>query len=98
LHRTGPSLTCPDRWSGCGFNPWAPRLRGTVDLFDYPDRRPIAVVATADGRRVELPVGSDEVTPLSLIRSIIVVVESLVGLIVGGNRREIGGTPRGQRQ
>ena len=44
---------------------------------------------------MHVPVGPDEATPLSLIRSIVVVVESLIGLIAG--RRENGGHrgPRG---
>ncbi len=57
------------------------------------DRRPVAVVVTTDGRRVQIPVGPDEVTPLSLIRSILVGIESLVALIAG-SRRENGGTRR----
>ena len=59
--------------------------------------RPLAVALTADGRRVHVPVGRPEANPLSLIRSIIVVIESLIGLIVGDDRRENGGTRRSQR-
>jgi hypothetical protein len=68
-----------------------------VGLSDHLDRRPLAVVATTDGRRVHVPMGPNEATPLSLIRSIVVVVESLIGLIVGEARREIGGTRRSER-
>ncbi len=57
------------------------------------DRRPVAVVVTTDGRRVQIPVGRDEVTPLSLIRSILVGIESL-GALIAGSRRENGGTRR----
>ena len=62
---------------------------GASDRFD---RRPLAVAVTTDGRRLQVPVGADEATPLSLIRSIVVVVESLIGLIAG--RRESGGQGR----
>jgi hypothetical protein len=67
-----------------------------VGDFDRLDRRPLAVVVTADGRRVQLPVGAPEANPLSLIRSILVVIESLVGLLIGDSRRD-GGTRRGER-
>jgi hypothetical protein len=69
-----------------------------VGPSEHLDRHPLAVVVTTDGRRVHVPVGSDAVTPLSLIRSILVVIESLIGLIVGGDRRENGGTRRIGRQ
>jgi len=59
--------------------------------------RPLAVAVTADGRRVHVPVEGPEANPLSLLRSILIVVESLIGLIVGGDRRENGGTRRGKR-
>ena len=57
-----------------------------------PDRRAVAVAVTADGRRVQLPVETAEVPVLSLIRSILVGIESLVLLITG--RRDDGGTRR----
>ena len=62
------------------------------------DRRPLAVVVTSDGRRVQVPVedGSLEVTLLSLIRSLLVGIESLLGLITG-SRREDRGTRRDER-
>jgi hypothetical protein len=60
-----------------------------------PDRRPVVVAVTTDGRRVQLPVGNAEVPVLSLIRSIVVGIEELVLLITG--RREHGGTRRGDR-
>jgi hypothetical protein len=67
---------------------------GTSDRFAH---RPLAVAVTADGRRVHVPVETPEATPLSLLRSILGVVESLIGLIVGGDRRENGGTRRSER-
>jgi len=66
---------------------------GTSDRFAH---RPVAVALTADGRRVHVPLESPEATPLSLLRSIVLVVESLVGLIVGDDRRD-GGTRRRER-
>ena len=60
-----------------------------------PDRRSVAVAVTADGRRVQLPVEAAEVPVLSLIRSILVGLEGLIGLIAG--RRDDGGTRRSDR-
>jgi hypothetical protein len=62
------------------------------------DRRRVAVVVTSDGRRVQMPIEDDslEVTLLSLIRSLLVGLESLLGLITG-SRRENGGTRRDGR-
>lgn len=57
-----------------------------------PDRRPVVVAVTSDGRRVQMPVDQPEVPVLSLIRSILVGIESLVLLITG--RRDHGGTRR----
>jgi hypothetical protein len=65
-----------------------------VSFSNEPDRRPVAVAVTSDGRRVQLPV-ENEVPVLSLIRSILVGIEELVLLIT--NRREHGGTRRDDR-
>jgi hypothetical protein len=61
-----------------------------------PDRRTVAVVVTTDGRGVQLPVEAAEVSLLSLIRSILVGLEDLIGLIAGA-RRDNGGTRRSDR-
>ena len=61
-----------------------------------PDRRPVVVAVTSDGRRVQLPVENAEVAVLSLIRSILVGIEELV-LLITGARREHGGTRRDDR-
>jgi len=66
-------------------------------LSNEPDRRSVAVVVTSDGRRVHLPVETAEVPVLSLLRSILIGLEDLLGLIVG-NRREDRGTRRTGRQ
>lgn len=51
------------------------------------DRRPLGVVVTTDGRRLLLPIGLDEVPPLSLLRSILAGLEGLIGLLIPGTRR-----------
>jgi hypothetical protein len=68
-----------------------------VAYSNQPDRRPIAVAVTADGRRVQVPLENAEVPVLSLIRSILLGIESLVGLLITGSRRENGGTRRNDR-
>ncbi len=68
-----------------------------MGISNLPDRRSVAVVVTTDGRRVHLPLETREVPVLSLIRSILVGLESLIGLIAG-NRREHGGTRRSDRR
>ena len=67
-----------------------------MGISNLPDRRSVAVVVTTDGRRVHLPLETREVPVLSLIRSILVGLESLIGLIAG-DRREHGGTRRSDR-
>jgi hypothetical protein len=67
-----------------------------VGFSNQPDRRSVAVVVTSDGRRVHVPVETNEVPLLSLIRSILVGIESLLGLIAG-DRRDHGGTRRSDR-
>jgi hypothetical protein len=67
-----------------------------VGYSNEPDRRTVAVAVTTDGRRVQLPVERAEVPVLSLIRSILVGLEDLIGLIVG-DRRDHGGTRRSDR-
>lgn len=63
---------------------------------NLPDRRTVAVVVTTDGRRVHVPVEANEVPLLSLIRSIQIGIERLIGLIAG-DRRDDGGTRRSDR-
>ena len=52
------------------------------------DRRPVAVVVTSDGRRVNVPL--DELEPNAPSVSLRSILLSLLGLI-GGSRREPGG-------
>ncbi len=63
------------------------------------DRRHVAVVITTDGRRVNVPLedqGLVDVSLLGLLRSLLLGLESLLGLITG-SRRENGGTRRDER-
>jgi hypothetical protein len=68
-----------------------------MGIFDQPDRRPVAVVVTPDGRRVNVPVETAEVPLLSLLRSIQLGIESLPGLLITRSRRENRGTRRNDR-
>jgi hypothetical protein len=64
--------------------------------FNGRDRRHVAVVMTTDGRRVQVPVedaGLIDVSLLGLIRSLLLGLDGLLGLITG-SRRENGGTRR----
>jgi hypothetical protein len=70
-----------------------------VGLSNGRDRRPVAVVVTADGRRVNVPVQTDglvDVSLLGFIRSLLLGLDGLIGLITG-SRRENGGTRRTER-
>lgn len=60
--------------------------------LDGRDRRRVAVVITADGRRVNMPVedGLDNVPFGDVVRSLLLGLDSLLGLIAG-SRRENGG-------
>jgi hypothetical protein len=67
-----------------------------VGLLNGSDRRHVAVVVTTDGRRVSVPVedsGLVDASLLALLRSLLVGLAGLVGLITG-SRRENGGTRR----
>jgi hypothetical protein len=64
--------------------------------FNGRDRRHVAVVMTTDGRRVQVPVedaGLVDVSLLGLLRSLLLGLDGLLGLITG-SRRENGGTRR----
>jgi len=67
-----------------------------MSFSNQHDRRPVAVAVTSDGRRVQMPVEQPEVPVLSLIRSILAGIESLV-LLITGARRDHGGTRRSDR-
>jgi hypothetical protein len=70
-----------------------------LGLFDGRDRRRVAVVVTSDGRRVQMPIdepGIDDVSLLGILRSLLIGLDGLLGLITG-SRRENGGTRRDGR-
>jgi hypothetical protein len=67
-----------------------------LPFFDRHDRRPVAVAVTRDGRRIIVPI--DELAParvtlLDILRSLLLGLDGLLGLITG-SRRENGGTRR----
>jgi hypothetical protein len=66
-------------------------LEFCVGFLENRDRRAVAVVVTTDGRRVTVPVRD---LPLDLLRSLLLGLEGLLGLLITGSRRENGGTRR----
>jgi hypothetical protein len=72
-----------------------------LGFFQDRDRQPVVVVVTADGRRVTMPLRDLETRDaslLGLLRSLLAGLESLLGLLITGSRRENGGTRRDQRR
>jgi hypothetical protein len=72
----------------------------SLDQFQGRSRRRVAVVVTSDGRRVHVPLrdsGLGDGTFLGLVRSLLVGLEDLLGLLITGSRREDGGTRRDER-
>jgi hypothetical protein len=69
-----------------------------LGLFDGQDRRPVAVVVTSDGRRVQTPIAGPglDVSLVGILRSLLLGLDSLLGLITG-SRRENGGPRRDGR-
>jgi hypothetical protein len=73
---------------------------GRLD-FQGRNRSAVAVVVTLDGRRVTVPLRDVEprgVSLLDLTRSLLAGLESLLGLLITGSRRENGGTRRNERR
>jgi hypothetical protein len=62
------------------------------------DRRRVAVAVTSDGRRVQLPLTDSlvDATLFEILRSLLLGLDGLLGLITG-SRRENGGTRRDRR-
>jgi hypothetical protein len=72
-----------------------------LGFFQDRDRRPVVVVVTADGRRVTVPLRdleTQDASLLGLLRSLLAGLESLLGLLITGSRRENGGTRRDERR
>jgi hypothetical protein len=64
------------------------------------NRSRVAIAITTDGRRVQLPLNETGLTDASLLgilRSILLGLDGLLGLITG-SRRENGGTRRDERR
>jgi hypothetical protein len=75
-------------------------LETALGLFQGRDRRHVAIVVTSDGRRVPMPLNGSGLVDASLfgiLRSLLLGLDGLVGLITG-SRRENGGTRRDQRR
>jgi hypothetical protein len=71
-----------------------------LSLFEGRDRRRVAVAVTSDGRRVQIPLNDPSLTEvafLGIIRSLLVGLDGLLGLITG-SRRENRGTRRDERR
>jgi hypothetical protein len=71
-----------------------------LSLFEGRDRRRVAVAVTSDGRRVQVPLsgtGLTDVAFLGIIRSLLVGLDGLLGLITG-SREENRGTRRDERR
>jgi hypothetical protein len=69
--------------------------------FEGRNRRPVAIVVTSDGRRVLMPLddhGLRDASVLGVLRSLLVGLEDLLGLLITGSRRENGGTRRDRRR
>ena len=86
----------------CADRPDQPGLSGRpfLGLFDGRNRRHVAIAIRADGRRVQMPLndaGLSDGSLLGLLRSLVVGLESLLGLLITGSRRENGGTRRNGR-
>jgi hypothetical protein len=66
--------------------------------FESRDRRRVAVAVTSDGRRVQLPLTDSlvDATLFGILRSLLLGLDGLLGLITG-SRRENGGTRRNKR-
>ncbi len=91
-----------ERLVDCANRPGLPGSFGRpfLGLFDGRNRRHVAIAIRADGRRVQMPLndaGLSDGSLLGLLRSLVVGLESLLGLLITGSRRENGGTRRNGR-
>jgi hypothetical protein len=66
--------------------------------FESRDRRRVVVAVTSDGRRVQIPLTENlvDATLFGILRSLLLGLDGLLGLITG-SRRENGGTRRDRR-
>jgi hypothetical protein len=91
-----------ERHVDCANRPGSPghARETTLGLFDGQNRRHVAVAVTTDGRRVQVPLngsGLADGSLLGLLRSLLVGLDGLLGLLITGSRRENGGTRRDGR-
>ncbi len=102
-HQCSPGgCTITGRLVDCADRPGSPGSFGRpfLGLFDGRNRRHVAIAIRADGRRVQMPLndaGLSDGSLLGLLRSLVVGLESLLGLLITGSRRENGGTRRDGR-
>jgi hypothetical protein len=94
--------TNTERLVDCANRPGRPGIlwRPALGLFDGRNRRHVAIAIRADGRRVQMPLndtGLSDGSLLGLLRSLVVGLESLLGLLITGSRRENGGNRRNGR-
>jgi hypothetical protein len=91
----GPRVDCAD-------SPVSDRLASLQEIalgqFESRDRRRVAVAVTSDGRRVQLPLTDSlvEATLFGILRSLVLGLDGLLGLITG-SRRETDGLRRDER-
>jgi hypothetical protein len=71
-------------------------LEASLGRFDRQDQRTVAVVVTADGRRVHMPIETNPLANVSLLALLRSGLDGLLGLITG-SRRENGGMRRDGR-
>jgi hypothetical protein len=73
-------------------------LETRLGWFDSGERRKVAIVITADGRRIHVPIEPARLTDVSLLDLLrsIPGLDSLLGLITGSRRDR--GTRRGERR
>jgi hypothetical protein len=72
------------------------RAETRLGFFSGQDRRPVAIVITADGRRVPVPMDDSGLVDVSLLALLGSLGLGLLGLITG-SRRENGGSRRDRR-
>ncbi len=78
-----------------------PPLESTLGRFEDRSRRRVAIAVTGDGRRVQVPLddhGFGDGSLGGLVRSLLLGLEGLVGLLITGSLRENGGTRRDGRE
>ena len=76
-------------------------MESTLARFEDRNRRRVAIAVTGDGRRVQVPLddhGLGDGSLGGLVRSLLLGLQELLGLLITGSRRENGGTRRDGRE